>query len=142
MNPPAASAIPAVVLPCTDGATWVVPLNSLAEVVVVSQPVTDTLDWRGQLVPVHGTTPAANTYAVLFGLAGHGAPSYWAVPLASLPLEYRLLQADDLRDQAAEELSGVLAVAQLDGRLCRVPDLGEFWVDRARLCAGVPNEAS
>ena len=117
METQVANAVPAVLLPCADGATWLVPLNGLAEIVVVREAVSGTLAWREARIPVLHPTPAARTFAVLLGI---NVP-FWALPLASEPVVYRPLSADDIADDAAPAAGGT--PARIEGRQCLVPDM-------------------
>jgi hypothetical protein len=117
METQVANTVPAVLLPCADGATWLVPLNGLAEIVVVSDEASATLLWREARIPVLRPTPAARAFAVLLGI---NIP-FWALPLAPEPVVYRPLSADDIADDAAPAAGGT--PARIEGRQCLVPDM-------------------
>lgn len=125
-----------VFLPCGAGRQWVVPQNSLAEIVTVpagAGPVPADVSWRGLEVPV--MDPGADSdapwcdsgngtglVAVILGVRGAG-PDYWGIALRGPGLTVRQLDPADCVDMPAATETHSLAAFELDGQLCQVPDL-------------------
>ncbi len=119
-----------VLLPCSSGETWLVPLNSIAEVLVAGEARSGYLSWRGCQLPVYpppqpGAAATAGAYAVIRGLR-ELAGGHWAVSLQARTLAYRLLTEADLTEAVPgdDEAATSLAVLELMGERCVVPDLG------------------
>jgi hypothetical protein len=116
-----------VLLPCSSGQVWAVPLNSIAEVVTSAELLSGQLRWRGLELSVY--PPAAvqqpgAIYAVMLGL-GELAGEYWAIQLQNRRLEYLLLSEADCAGQAenGEIPPESLAELVLGDAICEVPDL-------------------
>ncbi len=118
-----------VLLPCSSGETWAVPLNSVAEVLVRGELLSGRLCWRGLELPVYPQAAAdeqtGGIYAVMLGL-GDLVGDYWAVNLQNRRLAYLLLTEADLAglDEDGSIAADTLAVFALAGTSCLVPDLG------------------
>ncbi|MEQ9464835.1 MAG: hypothetical protein RJQ10_14320 [Haliea sp.] len=120
-----------VLLPCSSGATWVVPLNSIAEVLVAGEVDSGRLRWRDCELPVYpppepGAGRGVGIYAVMRGLRDlAGGP--WAVSLRNTGLVHRGLTEADCSEPAPGYDNGAadtLAAFGLAGSGCVVPDLG------------------
>lgn len=130
-----------VLLPCANGETWAVPVNSVAEVLGAGELSSGRLCWRGQELPVY--PPAAATaehggtmYAVMLGLRDV-AGSYWAIRLQNRRLEYALLTGADLAEEDEEvgRTADTLAGFVLAGHRCVIPDLGALQLSLAATAA-------
>jgi len=125
---PIESHLDCVLLPCSNGETWAVPLNSVAEVVVGGDLRSARLRWRGRELPCFPSGQSQHSggvYAVMRGL-GDLAGDYWAVCLRTQALAYLpLAEADTVQLPGdASPNAAVLAVFAVAGRTCVVPDLG------------------
>lgn len=133
MDPaPAEPKVHCVLLPCSSGETWAVPLNSVAEVLVSAEMLSGRLRWRGRELPVFAPLPAeqnSGIFAVMLGL-GELAGDCWAVSLRNHSLAYCLLTEAELAGPAECDLATADAVAAftLAGNVCVVPDLGALQV--------------
>jgi len=140
MNPvPTEPCLHCVLLPCSSGETWAVPLNSVAQVVVRGEVRSERLRWRGREVPVYAPAAAEQTsgvYAVMLGL-GDVAGDYWAVSLRNHALVYLPLTEADITELAGDGsvIADALAVCAVAGASCVVPDLGALQLS---LHAGPP----
>ncbi|MDO8860083.1 hypothetical protein Q6D67_00100 [Haliea sp. E1-2-M8] len=129
-----------VLLPCSNGETWAVPVNSVAEVVVAGELRSGRLYWRGRELPLYppetGAERSGGMYAVMLGLRDL-AGDYWAICLQNRRLGYLPLAETDLAGQ--DEDVGVtdytLAVFALAGNSCVIPDLGALQVSLAAAAA-------
>ena len=125
-----------VLLPCRNGETWALPLNSIAELVTAAELSAGRLCWRGLELPVYplptAADPAGGLYAVITGLQDL-AGGYWAISLQDRGLKHRVLTADDLAEPDPDDsaASAALAVFALAGDRCVVPDLGVLQVSLA-----------
>ena len=116
-----------VLLPCSSGETWAVPLNSVAEVVARGEVRSERLRWRGRELPVYPPAAAeqdGGIYAVMLGLDDL-AGDYWAISLRNHALAYLPLTEVDTAELAGggsvnADALGVFSVA---GASCVVPDL-------------------
>lgn len=116
-----------VLLPCSSGETWAVPMNSVAEVVASGEIRSGRLRWRGRELPVYA--PAAveqsgGVYAVMLGLDDL-AGDFWAISLRNQALVYLPLIEADTTEPAKDDRVNVdgLAVFAVAGATCVVPDL-------------------
>ncbi|MEQ8803676.1 hypothetical protein [Haliea sp.] len=131
------SSVPCVLLPCSNGDTWAVPLNSVAEVLVDGEVRSGRLRWRGRELPVYPPAPAEQSngpHAVIRAL-GELAGDYWALGLRDRSLAYLPLTESDLAEPTAGDIvtADALAVFALGGDICVIPDLGAL---QASLAAG------
>ncbi|MFO7551585.1 MAG: hypothetical protein R6W80_09260 [Haliea sp.] len=129
--------VPCVLLPCSSGDTWAVPLNSVAEVLVDGEVRSGRLRWRGRELPVYPPAPAEQSsglHAVMRGL-GELAGDYWALGLRDRSLAYLPLTESDLAEAAEGDIvtADTLAVFALAGNICVIPDLGAL---QASLASG------
>jgi len=116
-----------VMLPCSSGQVWAVPLNSIAEVVTSAELLSGQLCWRGLELAVYPPAAAeqpGGIYAVMLGL-GELAGHYWAIKLRNRRLEYLPLTAADCagQDESSEISPDSLARFALGGGICQVPDI-------------------
>ncbi len=131
MDAAAGQALHCVLLPCRSGETWVVPLNSIAEVLAAGELHAGRLAWRGCELPVYppvepGSGHLRGIFAVIRGLQAL-AGGHWAVSLRDHGLAYRVLTAADFAEPTAGDHGGAavtLAAFRLGGDSCVVPDLG------------------
>ena len=120
--------LPCVLLPCSSGETWAVPLNSVAEVLAKGDVHSQRLRWRGRELPLYPPVTAEQTggiYAVMLGLDDL-AGDYWAISLRNQPLAYLPLTEADTTEPVEDGSACIdaLAVFALAGKTCLVPDLG------------------
>jgi hypothetical protein len=128
-----------VLLPCSNGETWAVPLNSVAEVVVGGDWRSERLRWRGRELPCYPSGQAEQNggiYAVMVGL-GDLAGDHWAVCLRNQALAYLPLAETDTIQLPGDTSpnADILAVFAVAGKTCVVPDLGAL---QLRLYASAP----
>lgn len=128
-----------VLLPCSNGETWAVPLSSVAEVVVGGDLRSERLCWRGCELPCYPFGQAQQSsgiYAVMVGL-NDLAGGHWAVCLRNQALAYlSLAEADTVQfPGGASSNADILAVFAVAGKTCVVPDLGAL---QLRLHAAAP----
>lgn len=120
-----------VLLPCSSGQTWAVPLNSVAEVVASGEVRSERLRWRGRELPVYPPPAAAEQsggiYAVMLGLDDL-AGDYWAVSLCNRALAYLLLTEADTAELAGDGSvnADALPAFAVAGASCVVPDLADL----------------
>lgn len=125
---PAGPSLHCVLLPCANGETWAVPVNSVAEVLGTAELRSGRLCWRGLELPVYPPAataePGGGMYAVMLGLRDV-AGDYWAVSLQKRRLEYVLLTETGLagEDAGTGDTADTLAVFALAGHRCVIPDL-------------------
>lgn len=117
-----------VLLPCSSGETWAVPLNSVAEVVARGEVRSERLRWRGRELPVYApgaVEQSGGVYAVMLGLDDL-AGDFWAISLRNHALVYLPLTEADITELAGDGrvTADALAVFTVAGEACVVPDLG------------------
>lgn len=128
-----------VLLPCSQGETWAVPQNCLAEIVTLSsdseEPPTQ-LNWRGQDVPVvnldakhespwRDARAGTGLVAVMLGLKG-GAWEYCAVALRGEGLGMKDLADEVVEDAPEQMLENSLSAFRMGGEIYQVPKLQEL----------------
>jgi len=117
-----------VLLPCSSGETWAVPLNSVAQVLARGEVRSERLRWRDRELPVYAPAAAEQSggiYAVMLGLDDL-AGDFWAISLRNQALVYLPLTEADTTELAKDGSVSVdaLAVFAVAGASCVVPDLG------------------
>jgi hypothetical protein len=125
-----------VFLPCAKDEIWVVPQNSLAEIVTVQDGGRNPpghITWRGEDVPVldlgeSGEIPWRNPMsetgliAVILGLKGT-ASGYWAVALRGEGLAVKNIANEKVQDVPEKIMVRSTAAFEINNIVYQVPDL-------------------
>jgi len=128
-----------VVIPCSSSETWVVPQNSLGEILTVhteSDRPPAEVTWRGHTVPVRdfgsadGSTwrdagRGTGLIAIFLGLKGE-ACAYWGIAVRGEGLRAVDLAAEEIDDAPGQVLEHASSAFNFRGVLCQVPDLEGF----------------
>ena len=125
-----------ILLPCSDSEHWAVPQNTLAEIVTLhtdSDQPPDTLEWRGESVPVldlgdQDETPwqervvGTGLVAVFLGLEKE-KHRYWGLALRGEGLAVKRLLPGDIEEVPEDIPEHSTGAFTLGGTTYQVPDL-------------------
>ncbi len=125
-----------VLLPVTNGETWAVPQNCLAEILTVhtaEEAPPGEVAWRGRQVPVlslrgAGDAPwcdprrGAGLVAIFLGLEGEEL-EYYGVAVGGEGMGAARITAEVIEDVPGEMTELATAAFRYEGRTCQVPDL-------------------